>query len=265
LSFITLLTDFGRRDGYDGIMKGVIWTILPDAQIADITHTISPQNIAEGALTLVRAAFFFPPGTVHVAVVDPGVGTSRRPIAMRLGQHTFVGPDNGLFTRVLEHAERAAWTMEMVALDRPQFWLPHVSQVFHGRDVFAPVAAHLAGGVPLREVGTPIVDPIRLALPHPHRTARGWCAQVIGIDHFGNLTTNLAAQDLTGAPPLTIAIAGAAIQGLVRAFGDRPSGDLIALIDSSGALSICVVNGSAAERLGVIPGVEFDVLFLEAE
>jgi S-adenosylmethionine hydrolase len=260
LSFITLLTDFGLHDGYNGVLKGVIWNILPEAQIADISHTIAPQNIAEGALILARTAFFFPAGTVHVAVVDPGVGTARRPIAMQLGEHFFVGPDNGLFTLVRQRAERQGLPVEMVALDQPKYWRPQVSNVFHGRDIFSPVAAHLASGVPLSEVGSPISDPVQLEMPLPVRTAQGWTGQVLAADMYGNLATNIYQSDLAGMDVRRIRIAGEEIHGMVRTFGDRPAGELIALIDSDDELAICVVNGSAAARLQVGPGAEVEVM-----
>src|SRR4030042_2951302 len=138
---ITLLTDFGIRDGYPGVMKGVIWKIAPDVQIADISHSIKPQNIQQGAIALARTASFFPAGTIHVAVVDPGVGTGRRPIGLHLGEHYFVGPDNGIFTLVLEHAESKQDFVAVVHLNQSNYWLPQISHVFHGRDIFAPVAA----------------------------------------------------------------------------------------------------------------------------
>jgi S-adenosyl-L-methionine hydrolase (adenosine-forming) len=174
MKFITLLTDFGLRDGYVGVMKGVIYGIAPHAQIADISHTISPQNILEGSLALGRVASFFPPGTVHIAVIDPGVGTARRPIAARIGAHYFIGPDNGLFTVVLERAERSGDHIALVHLDRPRFWLPNVSNVFHGRDIFSPVGAHLANEIPLEDVGTPIENIARLELPRVEQSQQGF-------------------------------------------------------------------------------------------
>jgi S-adenosyl-L-methionine hydrolase (adenosine-forming) len=260
LSFITLLTDFGLHDGYNGVLKGVIWGILPGAQIADISHNIAPQNIAEGALILARTAFFFPAGTVHVAVVDPGVGTARRPVAIRAGEHTFVGPDNGLFTLVMQRAEKNGWAVEAVTLDQPKYWLPRVSNVFHGRDLFSPVAAHLASGVPLQDVGSPISDPVRLDLPLPVRTAQGWIGRVLAADIYGNIATNLYRSDLDGMTVKRIRIAGEEIQGMVRTFGDRPVGELIALFDSDDELAISVVNGNAAERLKIGPGAEVEVI-----
>src|SRR3972149_2437787 len=146
MSVITLMTDFGIKDGNVGVMKGVIWGIAPDVQISDLSHTIQAQNIREAGFILARSVPYFPKGTIHVAVVDPGVGTQRRPMAARIGDWFFVGPDNGLITMWLEHAEKENWTSEFVHLDRPEYWLPVVSHVFHGRDIFSPAAAHLARG-----------------------------------------------------------------------------------------------------------------------
>src|SRR4030066_1927170 len=146
MTVITLLTDFGMRDGYPGVMKGVIWKIAPDVQIADISHSIKPQNITHGALALVRTSQFFPSGSIHVAVVDPGVGTQRRPLGLHLGEHYFIGPDNGLFTLVLQHAETSGYAIRVVHLDQRAYWLPEISRGFHGRVIFAPVALLLLGG-----------------------------------------------------------------------------------------------------------------------
>ena len=182
MSFITLLTDFGIRDGAVGLMKGVIWRIAPEAKIADLSHTVAPQNLQEAAVVLRFGAPYFPQGTIHVVVVDPGVGTYRRPIAARLGDYYFVGPDNGVFTPLLELAEAAARPVEIVHTNKPQYWLPEVSQIFHGRDIFSPVGAHLAAGVSLAELGTPIDDPILLSLPQPQRMENGWRGEVSFIE-----------------------------------------------------------------------------------
>lgn len=249
-AIITLLTDFGLKDGYPGIMKGVIWTIAPEAQIADLTHSISPQNILEGALALARAAPYFPPGTVHIGVVDPGVGTQRRPIAAQLGEAFFVGPDNGLFTLLLEAAEAKGAPVKVVHLDRPRFWLPDVSSVFHGRDIFAPVGAWLTHKTRLEELGTPVTGAARLQIPRPQSITDGWRGAVLHVDHFGNLSTNIPqALLLPPASDLYIRLGGTEIRGLKRTFGEGKSGELVALVDSAGQLSICVVNGSAAGRL----------------
>lgn len=263
LSIITLMTDFGMKDGNVGVMKGVIWGIAPRTQIADLSHLISPQNIAEAALILARSAPYFPPGTVHVVVVDPGVGTARRPIAARIGEQIYVLPDNGLLTLVLEKAEREGQTVEMVHLDRHKYRLPEVSHVFHGRDIFAPAAAHLAAGVPLSAMGTGFKNPVRLELPRPQRTPTGWSGQIIHIDHFGNLATNIRVEDLEGVQELLVRLGEAEAPGLVRTFGERPAGDLIALIGSTGSLIVSVVNGSAAEHVGAHVGDEVEVVILD--
>jgi len=265
LKFISLLTDFGLQDGYAGVLKGVIWQIAPDAQVADITHNIAPQNILEGALLLGRAAPYFPPGTVHVAVVDPGVGTHRRPIAARLGEQYYVCPDNGLLTVLIERAAQLGETMQFVHLDRPQYWLPKVSNVFHGRDIFAPVAAHLANGVTLQEVGSPIQNAVRLRLPRPKAFSGGWKGEVIQIDVFGNLCTNLEESLIASLGDVQIQIAGQTIPHLARTFGDGHPGDLVAMIDSSDRLSICVVNGSAARHLGASVGTPVTLLTSPSE
>jgi len=252
MTVITLLTDFGLRDGYPGVMKGVIWNISPHVQIADISHTIKPQNIQQGALALARTVPYFPPGTIHVAVVDPGVGTDRRPIGLRLGDHFFIGPDNGIFTLVLEHAESHAETIQAVHLNQQSFWLPEISHVFHGRDIFAPCAAHLAQGIPLDHMGIFINDPIRLEIPHPKPIqGAGWRGQVIEIDTFGNLSTNITQSQITPMGDICVRIAGRQIDGLVNTFGDRPKGTLVALYGTSHDLIISVVNGDAARSLNV--------------
>jgi S-adenosylmethionine hydrolase len=249
MPIITLLTDFGLKDGYVGVMKGVIWSIAPQAQIADLSHEITPQNILQGALVLEHTSSYFPNGTIHLAVVDPGVGTLRRPVAAHMGKHIFVGPDNGLFSLVAARARSVAQPVHFYHLDQPQYWLPNISRVFHGRDIFAPTAAHLANGVALETLGTPIDDPVMLDPARPMPTLDGWLGQVIDTDAFGNLQTNLRSEHLAGLERLTVRLNHILIKGLVQAFGDRPSGELIALIDSAGYLSIAQVNGSAVQSL----------------
>ncbi len=257
MSLITLMTDFGIKDGNVGVMKGVIWSLAPDARIADLSHHISPQNVREAALILARSAPYFPPETIHLVVVDPGVGTERRPLAARIGAHYFVGPDNGLLTLLLE---READT-EFIHLDRPGYWLPDISSVFHGRDIFAPCAAHLARGVPLSELGSPIADPVRLDFPRPQDIPGGLRGEIIHIDHFGNLSTNIRREHLQGRMDLAVRCGAVEVQGLVRTFGERPPGELVSLYGSTGNLLLCVVNGSAAQRLGARPGDAVEVKF----
>ena len=260
MTVITLLTDFGLSDGYPGVMKGVIWKIAPNVQIADISHAIKPQDIFHGALALSRTAPFFPPGTIHIAVVDPGVGTQRRPIGLQLGEHYFIGPDNGLFTLVLEHAESQGNTIQVFHLDQDSYWLPEISRVFQGRDIFAPVAAHLARGIPLEKMGSIIHDPVRLVIPNPEPIqGGGWRGEIVEIDTFGNLATNLDRSLISTLGEVRVHIGDFYINRLVNTFGDRPPGTLIALYGTTNDLIISVVNGNAAHTLNVSIGDDVEV------
>jgi S-adenosylmethionine hydrolase len=255
MAIIAILTDFGLKDGNVGVMKGVIWSICPQAQIADVSHTVHPQDVREASLILSRSTPYFPDGTVHLAVVDPGVGTGRRGMAAQIGSSYFVGPDNGIITYWLERTRRAGDPEKFLNLDRPQFWLPEVSHVFHGRDIFAPAAAHLASGLALRHLGTPFHDPVLLSLPRPVHRGHSWTGEVIHIDHFGNVTTNIRQEQLADAmaakEQIGVSIGGIQIAGLVDTFGERPQGALVALIGSTGNLIVSVVNGDAAAQLKV--------------
>lgn len=259
---ISIMTDFGLRDGFVGVMKGVILGITPGVSIVDISHLISPQNIQEGAVIFDNSAPYFPPGAIHICVVDPGVGTARRPLAARIGTQIYVGPDNGLITLFLARAEREGWSSEFYHIDQPRFWLPVISTSFHGRDIFAPVAAHLAQGVPFSDIGSPITDPVLLPLSLPERTTSGLQGVIRHIDHFGNISTNLRSEHLAGLENVVVRACGVSILGLARTFGDRPPGELIAYLSSMGHLSIAVVNGNAAQRLNAHVGdaVEVEVL-----
>ena len=258
MSVLSLLTDFGTQDGFVGVMKGVIWNICPEVKIADISHKIQPQNVIQGALTLWRVAPFFGDGTVHVAVVDPGVGTYRRAIAAQLGTQFYVAPDNGLLTPLIQDAESEHLPIKFVDLDNPNFWLKQVSGTFHGRDIFAPVGAHLATGVPLSKLGTPIDNPVLLAWSNPTKTDSGWEAHITAIDIFGNLRTNLRANKVESGARFHIL--GREIDGLIISYGHREVGDLVALIDSEGYLEVAVVNGSAAKKLGAKVGNVVEVI-----
>ena len=262
MKFVTLTTDFGLKDGNVGVMKGVIWRIAPHAQIADLSHYISPQNVAEAALILLRSTPYFPRDSVHEVVVDPGVGTERRPIAARLGSQLYVARDNGVLTLLLERAEQEGEAIEFVHLDKPQFWLKEISHVFHGRDIFAPAGGHLAAGKALVEMGAPIDDPIRLQLPKPQRTENGMRGEVIHIDHFGNISSNIRIEHLGEVKEATIRICNIEIHGMVQTFGERPVGELVALYGSTGNLIVSVVNGSAAQRLDAEIGDEIEVTLM---
>jgi S-adenosylmethionine hydrolase len=260
LKSISLLTDFGLKDGYPGVMKGVILSIAPDAQIADLTHLIPAQNVLEGSLVLARSFPYFPAGSVHIAVVDPGVGTQRRPIAARLGEHYFVLPDNGLITHSFQLAQKSGWDWQFVHLQNRDYWLPQVSNVFHGRDIFSPTGAYLAQGVPLTDLGPVIDDPVLLTVQPPERTAEGWRARIVVVDHFGNLMTNLEEDRFNPQDVLEVRCGSAVTRGMVATFGEAQVGDVVALIDSDGQLSVCVVNGNAAEQLNVGPGDPVEVI-----
>ena len=261
MTVLSITTDFGITNGFVGVMKGVIYGIAPDVKIVDISQLISAQNVLEGAYAMWRAVPFFPPGSVHVGVVDPGVGTKRRPIGVHLGDQYFIVPDNGLLTPLILDAERDGEVVEFVHLDNPKYWLPKVSNTFHGRDIFAPTGAHLAVGVPLSEMGTPITDPIRLDLPRPEKIDTGWLAHVTIIDIFGNLTTDLPAEALGDHRDVLIRVRGHEINGIIDSYGHREIGDLVAVVDSEYYVEVAVVNGSAAKRLGAQVGDVVDVVY----
>jgi len=255
---IALLTDFGLRDTYVGMLKAVILGIAPQAPVIDLSHQIRAHDVREGAFDLYVSHGFFPAGTVFCGVVDPGVGSERRGVAIRLvegasGPYTFVGPDNGLFTSVLEEATVEA----AVSLDARAYQLPVVSSTFHGRDVFAPAAAHLALGVPIEALGAS-VDPaslVRIRWDSARRTDDGWEADLIHHDQFGNLISNLAARVLL--PDLArwrVHLDGFEIGPIRRAFADVPVGRPLAYLGSSGLLEIAVRDGRAAEVLSVREG-----------
>lgn len=251
MPIITLLTDFGLRDTFIGVMKGVIWSIAPNAQIVDLTHEILPQRVVDGALAIAGAAPYFPAGTIHVCVVDPGVGTARRPMLAAIGNQYFIGPDNGLFSLIIQKAADFTTPPVYIALNKPRFWLAQVSNSFHGRDIFAPVAAHLANGVRLEELGDSFEAPMLITIPTPQKTANGWRGQVMQVDHFGNLVTNITKEQLNPGGGVNISVKNTLLNEVVATFGSKAPGELIAMLDSSGHLAISVVNGSAADRLGV--------------
>ncbi len=194
-----------------------------------------------------------------MVVVDPGVGTARRPLAAQLGGQFYVGPDNGTITLWLERLEMQGQQTAFYHLDCPEYWLPEVSHVFHGRDIFAPVAAHLASGILLKQLGSPVDQPVRLDLPRPQPTASGLRGEVIHIDHFGNLATNIRVEHLPPGKEVTVSLCGVIIPGMVDTFGERPPGALIALFGSTGNLIVSVVNGSAANQLRAQVGDIIDV------
>jgi hypothetical protein len=250
---VTITTDFGLKDGNVAAMKGVIWTVNPDARIADVSHLVPPQDVALGARLVAKRLTYFPAGSVHIVVVDPGVGTARRPLAARVGRYFVVGPDNGVFTPLFRDAP-GDW--EAVHLTERRFWLPKVSNVFHGRDIFAPVGAILSAGLALAELGEPLRDPLLLDEPQVERLPDGSLrGMVVELDHFGNLSLNITADDIAPfGPRLEVVIGGTVIPGLYRTFGELPIGELLAFIDSSDSLALAEVNGNLAARIGARRG-----------
>ena len=246
MTIITLTTDFGSADGYVGTMKGVILGIAPDVRLVDLSHEIAAQDVRGAEYVLGRAAAFFPAGTVHLAVVDPGVGSRRRPLLVTTPRARYVGPDNGLFTFALAEAGVAAFE-----LDRPEFCLPNISRTFHGRDIFAPVAAHVARGVAPHALGSPISDPVRLPAVAPQRRADGSVTgRVVHVDHFGNLITDIPGGWM-GEGHWSVEIAGRRINRFGTTYADATAGALLILVSSAGTLEIAACDGNAAAQLGV--------------
>lgn len=251
---VTLTTDFGLEDAYVGIMKGVILSRFASAVLVDLSHHIPPQHILQGAFVVEQAYQHFPPGSVHLFVVDPGVGSRRAAVAAYAEGHFFVGPDNGWIPFVL----KGRLPDEMVYLDQPAFWrTPTPSNTFHGRDVFAPVAAYLASGGALGEVGSPCPALIPLHLPQPAWLNHALRGEVICIDHFGNAITNIHRTLVQAWPedaPWAVAYRESNHLPLQRTYADSLPGDCLALWGSSDYLEISVRNGNAADVLGLRVG-----------
>jgi S-adenosylmethionine hydrolase len=245
MTIVTLTTDFGLVDPFVGIMKGVIASRAPVARIVDVTHGIPPQDVLAGALALRHAAPYFPPRTVHVAVVDPGVGSARRPICVETTSAFFVGPDNG----VLSLAAPADTTRRIIHLTDERFFLEPRSATFHGRDVFAPVAAALAVGTAPAALGAEVAEMVRLAPPVPAVEPRRIRGEVIYVDGFGNLVTNVDAPTLARCPARSVVVRGTRTGGVQRSYAAVAHGEPVAVVNSWGLLEIAVRDGSAAKQL----------------
>ncbi len=249
---ITLTTDFGITDTYVAQMKGVIARIAPDACVVDATHDIPPQDILAGAVALDSLVDAFPDGTIHVAVIDPGVGSDRAAVAVRAERFTLVGPDNGLFTLVLDRYPPTS----IVSLTNPDYHRDAVSPTFHGRDLFAPVAAHLANGVPIKQLGEPATTLVHLNIPRPEATADGLSVLILTADRFGNLVTNLTQPFFndwlarTNADGAVVSVKGHTIGPVRRTFADVQPGEPVAYFGSSGRLELAIRHGSASDVLG---------------
>jgi S-adenosylmethionine hydrolase len=240
---LTLTTDFGLSDHYVGTMKGVILGICPRTQLVDISHQITPYAIPEAAYTIAQAYPYFPRGTVHVVVVDPGVGSDRRPILVEAAGQYFVAPDNGVLGMIFA---REKHKVRLIANDR--YFRRPVSTTFHGRDLFSPVAAHLARGVKPAQIGKRLDNYVRPPFEEPRQLdGRTWEGHILKIDHFGNLITNFRVEDLPPMEKLTIG--RATVRKMVRTYAEAPHGELVAIEGSGGYLEVSMNQSSAAEKV----------------
>lgn len=276
IPIVAMLTDFGLDDGYVGAMKGVIWSLCPEARIIDLTHSISPQNIQQAAYVLLSTYRYLPPQTVIVVVVDPGVGSSRKPIAIQTPNYKWVGPDNGVFTYVMNHAK----VEQIVALENPAYQLAQTSTTFHGRDIFSPVGAHLAKGVALEHLGSPLSKMVTFPNPKLLVSNEYLYGEVIHIDHFGNIITNIGhltwdtndmlkfapafpvsyAENCSKMPAIEVEACSIAlgqeliIDSLSLSYASSGKNKPLALINSAGHLEIAINQGHAARELGAKVG-----------
>jgi S-adenosyl-L-methionine hydrolase (adenosine-forming) len=259
MSIITLTTDFGNNDEYAGIMKGVILSLNPSAVIVDITHHIDPQDLVQAAYTIYSCYRYFPQGTVHVIVVDPTVGSERKIIAFKIMEHTFLAPDNGILTLLINEGN----IHSLARIDNTSYFLDPVSRTFHGRDIFAPVGAHLSMGVPIKKLGTPVAQNnlICLSIPEPYFSDNGeLVGSIVSIDHFGNLITNINLNDLKKidlADPgkkFCINVGLDKISSLSPNYSSVIPGHPLAIVGSRGYLEISVNGGNAANHFVVEKG-----------
>ncbi len=256
-AIITLTTDYGGKDAFAASMKGVIHKVNPQVQIVDITHDIGPHDIWEAAYTLRSAYSFFPNGSVHLAVVDPGTGSARRPIIVVTESCFFVGPDNGLFTLIYQEAER----LRVHHITASHYYLPNPGPTFHGRDIFAPVAAWIAKGISSGNFGEEITDYIKLNIPVAKSTPNGIEGHIVHIDRFGNLITNITYADIKAIAPAgldfgtaSLNVAGKTIKGLNKFYAEAKPGEPGAIINSSGVLEIFMFKQNARTALSLKRG-----------
>jgi S-adenosyl-L-methionine hydrolase (adenosine-forming) len=260
---ITLTTDFGLNDHFVGAMKGVILEIVPEAQIIDISHAVQPFDILDGALTISQAYSYFPSGTVHMVIVDPGVGTDRRPVILSSDRHFFVAPDNGVLSLVYDREERTS----VRHITSEHYFLRNPSNTFHARDIFSPVAAYLAKGIDSEKFGDEITDYVRFGAPRPkpvdERTLRG---VVLKVDRFGNLITNITPQDApqlfnSGQHAFKIAIGNKAqVTRICTSYADGAPGEVFGILGSMGFLEVATNRGSAFQVMGAGKGSEVNVV-----
>jgi len=250
---ITLTTDFGLRDPYVASMKAVILSMEREVLLVDISHELPPHKILPAALLLREVCPRFPPGTIHVAVVDPGVGGARRPILVKIQEHFLIGPDNGLFGLLIrDFGFEGAWRIE-----NSRYILPSVSRTFHGRDLFAPVAAHLAGGIRAEDFGPEIRDLQAIDLPSPKKEGGRLNGEILWIDHFGNCMTNISEEEAlqwSGGEPFAVRVASRVMDGVCSSFDSVPLGECLAVFNSMRRLEIACNQSRADQTLGLDPG-----------
>lgn len=258
MRIVTLTTDFGLTDPYLGQVKGVILGLCPQAVLTDLTHLIEPRHILQGALVVAESAPYFPAGTIHLAVVDPGVGTERRAMVVQAEGQLFVAPDNGLLTPVIKRNRKARIRL----VTNKDYLRPTISPTFHGRDIFAPAAGHLAAGLAPSKLGPKIDDPVLLEWPEPvlsHGRIKG---QVLSVDRFGNLITNISTEMICqshGSKPPRIELGGQSLIGLHLTYAEEDPGQPLALIGGLDLLEIAVNQGRADEFFGLRQGAEVEV------
>lgn len=258
LGLITLLTDFGDRDYFVASMKGVILTINPHATIVDLSHHVPPHSVEEAAYLLKSCHRYFPEGTVHVAVVDPGVGTRRRSLVVKTARYYFLGPDNGLFSYIFNEEDE----VEVREIENQRYRIESVGHTFDGRDLFAPAAAGLTTNQPFESFGRRIEEWVTFPIVEPKRGANGLVGEVVYVDHFGNLITNLTLKHVdavrSAAPSegSALQIAGHRVNGLAASYAEGSKVELSALINSNGAIEVFIKEGNAAQRIKVGRGAE---------
>ena len=259
---VTLTTDFGDQDHYVGVMKAVILNINPDALLVDISHQVNSHDIFDGAFTLAQSYCYFPAGTIHLVVVDPGVGSARRPILARMGKHQFIAPDNGVLSLIYEREEN----VEVRHITSEYYFLSPVSNTFHGRDVFAPVAGWLSRGLEADKFGDTVADYVKFTSPHAKwqddKTLKGI---VLKVDKFGNVITNIRPEDVPQLfgdqpAPFRILINQHQVTQLNQSYAAGRPSELFAIVGSSGLIEVSIYRGSAAKTLGVNRGVEVELV-----
>lgn len=255
---ITLTTDFGWSDHFVAAMKGVILSIAPTARVVDVSHSVPPYSVAEAAFLIAEAHPWYPKKTIHVVVCDPGVGTTRRPILVEAAGQYFIGPDNGVFSMIRARFPKA----KVREITNTKVMLPAVSRTFHGRDIFAPAAAHLAKGLPAARFGKLIDDALQLRLALPEQTnKRTWTGAVIKVDHFGNMITNFHCDEFARirTSPFEVAIGFEKIHRLALNYAECQIGEPFVIEGSSGYLEICVNQGNASKQLGCSAGAPVEL------